>query len=29
MCSLAMRVEEWVILPVGYARGGVGHCARS
>ena len=36
-CPLAMRVEEWVIVPVidewvivlaGYARGGVGYCAR-
>ena len=28
LCPLAMRVEEWVILPAGYARGGVGYCAR-
>ena len=33
LCPLAMLVEEWVIVParvgVGYARVGVGYCARS
>ena len=24
-----MRVEEWVFVPAGYARGGVGYCAGS
>ena len=23
-----MPVEEWVIVPAGYVRGGVGYCAR-
>ena len=29
LCPLAMRVEEWVIVPAGYARGGVSYCACS
>ena len=29
LCPLDKRVEERVIVPAGYAHGGVGYCARS